>query len=91
MKLELVLSKADIERQLPYALICETRYGSRWNTLQRKRRWTSEFTEVERKAASRIFAQCHTWYLVKGTPDEVKMSMSTYGLWEKLAGFCYSL
>ena len=91
MKLELVLSKADIERQLPYALICETRYGSRWNTSQRKRRWTAEFTEAERKAASRIFAQCHTWYLVKGTPDEVKMSMSTYGLWEKLAGFCYSL
>ena len=90
MKLMLKLEREDIER-LTYALLCETRYGSRWNTTKRKRKWVSEFTEAERKAASRIFAQCHTWYLVKGIPDEIHMSMSTYGLWERLANFCMSL
>lgn len=90
MKLEVVLSREEIAR-LPYALICETRYGARWNTTSRKRRWTAEFTEAERKAATRIFTQCHTWYLVKGIPDEIKMSLSTYQLWNKLAGFCCTI
>lgn len=91
VKINIVLSRDEVNSNIPYALICETRYGSLWETGRRRRRWLAEFTEAERETASRLFKLSHTWYLVKGVPDEVRMHHSTYALWLKLADFCASL
>lgn len=84
------LDREEIER-LPYAVICEARYGARWDTGRRKRMWTQEFTESERKKATEIFRQAHRFYLVSGCPDELVMSPSTLSLWRRLGDFCASL
>ncbi len=91
MKVFLELSHNTINREIPYAVICEGREGARWNTGRRRRRWCEEFSEKERKAASRLFALAHRWYLVKGAPDKVMMTPETYALWNKLGAFCTSL
>lgn len=91
-KFEIILQRQEIGESIPYALICTCREsGSIWNTLRRRRRWNAEFTEKEREAATRIFRQAHMWYLIKGVPDEVRMTVSTYNLWLKIADFCMSL
>ena len=46
------------------------------------------FTEAEIKAIYRLHQQAYNWYLRKGVPDEVTMTMKTYFLWQKLANFC---
>lgn len=91
VKIDVVLSRDEIHNKIPYALICETRYGCLWETIRRRRRWLAEFSEAERNAASRLFKLAHSWYLVKGVPDEVRMSCHTFKLWLKLADFCGSL
>ena len=91
MKALLVFDREEIEKEIPYRMICETRYGHFWETARRRRLWTQLFTESERKAASKLFKQAHSWYLVRGLPDEQKMSPGTYRLWCKLAEFCASL
>lgn len=91
MRVMLVLEHDEIQKNIPYALICETRSGSRWCTGTRRRRWTQEFNESERKAAAKLFHLAHQWYLVKGVPEEVRMSMGTMALWNKLGAFCASL
>lgn len=88
MKMMLELSHDDIQRQIPYAVICETRYGRAWETGKRRRRWLAEFSEQERKAASKLFSQAHQWYLRTGVPEKIVMSTSTYALWQKLGAFC---
>lgn len=90
-KLVVELSREEIHDYIPYGLICETRFGRMWNTMRRKRRWLSEFSEDERKRCSKLFSQSHMWYLVKGVPDKIQMSVWTYDLWQKLAAFCCSL
>ena len=90
-KLMIALNRDEIQNQIPYSLICMTREGSVWNTMKRKRRWKFEFTEQERDKAISIFKLSHTWTLVKGVPDEVKMSLNTYDLWQKIGMFCGSL
>lgn len=87
----ITLTQDDIIEKIPYAMICEMRYGARWGTGRRRRAWATNFTESERKAAAALFKQAHSWYLVKGVPDEVKMKGSTFALWMKLAEFCGSL
>lgn len=91
MKTLLVFTKKEIQTFLPYALLCETREGSKWNTMHRKRRWEKEFTSAERKAASTIFEKAHAWYLTTGLPEAVKMTPETYSLWQKLENFCASI
>lgn len=90
-KLEIVFDRDEIEQKLAYRLICETRESSVWDTGRRRRRWVTEFTYREREAAARIFAQAHSWYLVKGLHDSVRMSLGTLELWQKLEAFCGSL
>ncbi len=85
------LTREEIQRELPYQLIYSTMASSVWDTGRRKRRWTEEFTEAERKTCSRIKYQAYLWYLVKGAPEEVTMSLSTMALWKRLAAFCASL
>ena len=62
MTMMLVLNREDVHREIPYAIICEARYSSRWNTGRRCRLWKELFTEPERKAASRLFGIARLWY-----------------------------
>lgn len=87
----LTLSNDEVSTHIPYALVCMTRFGARWETGRRRRRWLEEFTEQERTAATRLFNQSHRWLLTTGVPDKVKMSTKTFALWMKLADFCCSL
>lgn len=87
----IALTREEVERKIPYRLICETMCGARWDTGRRRRLWRYEFTESERKACSKMKAQAHSWYLKTGVPDEVHMTLGTLGLWERLGNFCASL
>lgn len=91
MKMMIVLTRDEIKERIAYAFICETRFGSRWNTMRRKRKWAQQFSEKERDKASKLFKLAHQWYLVTGVPEEVTMSIDTLALWQKLEGFCASL
>lgn len=84
-------TREEVERELPYKLICETMCGARWDTGTRRRRWTAEFTEAERRACAKIKSQAHKWYLTTGIPDEVQMTLGTFELWNRLGNFCASL
>lgn len=88
MKLYIALNRDEIQEQIPYALVAETMGGARWGTGKRKRLMKQCFTEAEIDAIYRLHKQAHSWYCVKGVPDEVKMSLNTYKLWQKLASFC---
>ena len=87
----LSLSREQIQRDIPYQVVCETRYGARWDTGTRKRRWDSEFSHAEQQLASRLFRQAQTWALKSGAPASVKMTGAAYDLWQKLGDFCASL
>lgn len=89
--LEIVFERNEIAQNIPYAFICETRYGAVWDTMRRKRRWVQEFTAQERRQACALFARAHCWYLGSGLPETVRMSAATYALWQKLAAFAGSL
>ena len=84
----LIFNHDEINEKIPYALVAETMSGARWNTGRRKRLMKQYFTESEIDAIYRLHKQAYSWYLVKGVPDEVKMTMNTYKLWDKLAKFC---
>lgn len=87
----LVLTSEEVHGNIPYAMVCMTRFGAYWNTMRRKRRWKAEFTEQEREAATKLFNLSYRWTLVTGVPDEVKMTPKTYALWMKLGDFCSSI
>ena len=90
-KLMIVLSREEVQKDIDYPVICETREGSRWDTMIRRRRWKEEFTDSERESCTRLFRFAHAWYLKTGVPEEVTMSLNTYSLWQRLAVFCASL
>ena len=87
----LVLTSEEVHGNIPYAMVCMTRFGAYWNTMRRKRRWKAEFTEQERTAATRLFNQSHRWLLTTGVPDTVRMTVQTFALWMKLGEFCASI
>ena len=91
VQIDIILSRDEVNSQIPYAIICMTRYGSHWDTGKRRRRWTEEFSESERDAAYRLFSLAHKWLLTTGVPDQVRMHHSTYALWLKLGDFCASI
>ena len=90
-KLKFVFSHDEINEQIPYPLICETRYGAKWDITKNQRRFENEFTEEEREHAKKLFILSHIWYLKRGVPEEVEMTQFDYDLWAKLATFCGSL
>ena len=90
-KLYISLNQDEIREHIPYAIVAETMSGARWNTGKRRRLMKQQFTEAEIEATYRLHRQAYSWYLVKGVPDEVKMTLNTYHLWIKLANFCYEL
>ena len=91
MKLYISLNRDEIQEKIPYAVVAETMSGAYWNTGKRKRLMKQYFTESEIEAIYRLHKQAHSWYLVKGVPDEVKMTLYTYELWQRLASFCCML
>ena len=91
MKLYISLNHDEIQEQIPYAIVAETMSRSVWNTGKRKRLMKEQFTESEIEAIYRLHKQAYSWYLVKGVPDEVKMTLNTYELWQRLANFCCEL
>lgn len=91
MKLYISLDREEIQEQIPYAVVAETMSRSVWNTGRRKRLMKQYFTESEIEASYRLHHQARDWHLYKGVPDEVKMTMQTYYLWQRLASFCAML
>ena len=93
MKVEtyLVLDRDEINVEIPYALVCETMGSARWNSGRRKRLMKQWFTETEINAISRLYRQAHSWHLVKGVPDELRITPHILKLWQKLGDFCYEL
>lgn len=91
MKLYISLNQDEIYEQIPYAIVAETMSGARWNTGHRRRLMKQQFTEAEIEATYRLHKQAYSWYLVKGVPEAVKMTLNTYHLWQKLANFCGGL
>ena len=91
MKVYLVLTRDEVNQKIPYGVICEARYGCRWDTGRRRRAWMEQFTQEERVVASRLFRRAHEWMLTRGGPDEVKMTIKTFALWLKLGEFCASI
>ena len=90
-KMMLELSHDEVNREIPYVMVCMGRYGSTWGTMHRKRRWAAEFTEREKKAATKLFAKSHEWTLTRGVPDSVVMRVETFKLWQKLGDFLSSI
>ena len=86
-----ILEREDIEKILPYSLICMSRYGADWRRTSVLKRFEEEFTEEERIAAESIFRLAHRWLLVTGTPEETRMTGETFTLWLKLGEFCSSI
>jgi len=87
----ITLTRDEINERIPYAIVAETISGSRWNTCRRKRLMKDHFTESEIEAIRRLHKQAYDWYLRSGVPEEVKMIMKTYNLWQMLANFCCEL
>lgn len=85
------MSATEIRTTIPYSLICMTRYGSAWNTGKRRRAWLTDFSEEERRTATRLFQTAHDWTVGRGVPDVVRMGTKTFFLWRKLGEFCASV
>lgn len=91
MTIEVVLTDEEVNRNIPYNMICQTRYSRIWNTMHRKIRWNKEFSEIERFKAEKIFCQAYKWSVGYGLPESVRFDLVTYDLWKKIERFCCSL
>lgn len=90
MKIEFILSRKDVEENIPYKMICSTRYGSIWDTMRRKKKWSTEFSITEQEVAEELFRQMQRWYM-KGIPNNVRIEYLTLELLDKIAEFCFTL
>ena len=86
-----ILDRGEIQEQIPYALICETMEGAKWNTGKRRRLMKERFTKSEIKAIGRLHRQAHNWYLIRGVPNELELTTKTMILWRRLADLCCEL
>ena len=59
MKHFMVLTHDEVQNNIPYALVCETMYGCRWNNGSRIRKFANEFTREEQKAISKMKKQSY--------------------------------
>ena len=91
MELEIVLTRDEIQEVIPYQIICMTRYSSVWNTMRRKRRWKEQFPGYKGEKANAMCRQAYNWMLKTGSPEQIRMSATTYDLWQELGAFCMSL
>jgi len=90
-KIILTLTHDEIQRTIPYAMICETRYGKSWEGRKRLNRWRETFTPQERVDAEKLFRLAYAWYLKTGVPESVEMTAQTLALWKRIEAFCASL
>lgn len=90
MKVEtyIVMDRDEINQNIPYPVVAETMSGSRWDTGKRKRMMKERFDETEINAIYRMYKQARQWYLIKGVPDELRITPHILALWHKLASFC---
>ena len=90
MKVEtyIVMDRDEINQNIPYPVVAETMSGSRWDTGKRKRMMKERFDETEMNAIYRMHKQARQWYLIKGVPDELRITPHILALWHKLASFC---
>ena len=91
MKLYISLNQDEIRQKITYTVVCEIMCGAKWNTGKLKRLMKQYFTESEIESTYRLHKQAREWYLYKGVPKEIKMTLQTYDLWQKLADFCCQL
>ena len=92
MKVLLELTQNEVYEQIPYEVVCETMYGSRWETMRRRRYMKEWFNDAEVEKIRKLKQQAYRWMCVTGVPNGgVKMHMSTYKLWQKLGEFCACL
>ena len=91
MKLIAEFSREQLRARIPYALICETKEGSRWNTGTRRRKWAELTDEPARRRFRRLFSKARMWSLTKGPPETTRMTMSELSDWDFLASFCANL
>lgn len=89
--IEMVFTAEEIHRKIPYHFICQTRYGSIWNTMRRKLKWNNEFSEDEKVDSEKIFRRAYNWSVGNGVPESVRMNLKTYFLWNKIEKFCSEL
>lgn len=82
------LTRDEVMRKIPYAPICEMRFGATWDSRKCKKYWNENFTDEEKSSAEALFRQARKWNLESGVPDEVTMSTRTLMLWFKLAELC---
>lgn len=88
VEIRVKLTHDEVNEKIPYAVICETRYGAAWGTRKVRQRWMTEFDEKTREEAEALFRLAHKWYLTTGVPDVVEMSGRTLALWLRLGEFC---
>jgi hypothetical protein len=55
MKLIIEMNRDEIQREIHYMFICETREGSRWNTGTRRRKWAALTDAASRRRYARLF------------------------------------
>jgi hypothetical protein len=91
MKMYLSFTREEIQEQIPYAIVAETMSSSIWNTGKRKRLMAKYFTDAEVEEVDSLHRMARNWHICKGVPSEVRMTMDTYYLWQKLANFCCEL
>lgn len=90
MNIEMVFTNEEVKLNIPFEMICQTRYSSIWNTMKRKLLWNQVFTEVEKEKAEKIFRQAYSWY-INGIAEYVRIDFEMYRLWDKIARFCCSI
>ena len=91
VEIRIKLTRYEVNEMIPYSAICETRYGSLWDTRKVRNRWREKFDEETQTEAEVLFRMAHKWYQTKGVPDEVEMSGRTFALWLRLGEFCGEL
>ena len=91
MKVYIGFNPDEIREQIPFSIVAETMSSSIWNTGRRKRLMKERFTPSEIEATYRLHKQAREWYLYKGVPSEISMTIKTYNLGQKLANFCCEL
>lgn len=90
MKVEtyIIMNRDEIRDNIPYPVVAEMMSGARWNTGRRKRMMRERFTDTEIDAIYCMHKQARQWHLVKGVPDELRITPHILKLWHKLAAFC---
>lgn len=91
VKTYMYLDRDEIQKNIPYMLVAETFAREIHKTGRAKRIFNSMFDESEKRKIQEMRRQAYSWALVKGVPDELKLTTKTYFLWHKLAEFCMRL